>query len=773
MSQFNPINPPFGWKEEWTKYPHGYTIYEALLDWLKHVNDLTTNVNDWNTYLENFVATFDTELQAQVTSVVQGWIADGTIEVIITEGLQTRINELELIVKDISVNVKDYGALGDGLTNDYPAFASALSDMVTHGYKKLRVPAGHYILNSELVVDHDITLITDGQSTVLDFSGASVVTGVSLNFKGSMELLPALSGGLDHHTQTISFLAAPSVVVGDVLILYNSVNFSYSAFQSYYRAGEFVRVKSVVGNVVTVDAPLYDAYPSTTNVYKVNPVHVDLDGLTLISQPLSVGLRAELAVHSSFKNITVKNTQVINFQLYRSFECHVDGVTSIDLNSPVQTNYGLAISNCQSVDVSHLKLTTVRHGISIGGAGNPGDVPNRKIKVSDSFIGGLTQAGGGLAADVHGNSEFVSFVDCFIENGIDVAGNHVSVKRSQIRQHGATGNYIYMSELNGCNFDFEDLTCIQTIGTTINNITATVQASTQYDGTFSFKNITVLSEKSSKVVGRFILIVVNDNTTIKPDVLIDRLKVKTTDTTLDNFVRIEGIGVGAFDTINITNCELENIRFYMRQVDARFIRFTHNTVLGNYVGDGIAVESKATTALTEQYIDIIGNRCINNGYCGVSVSGASNTFALINVIGNTLLDGFKINSGGSSANKANFLSSKALLLVFKDNILGDRRGVAQQVRVYTVSDIAEFIEEDNVILGSVSTISVSATKVSSGYKYAGKQNVAYGAGIPTVGTYKVGDVVLNVTPTASGVYGWVCVTAGTPGVWKSFATVSA
>lgn len=44
---------------------------------------------------------------------------------------------------------------------------------------------------------------------------------------------------------------------------------------------------------------------------------------------------------------------------------------------------------------------------------------------------------------------------------------------------------------------------------------------------------------------------------------------------------------------------------------------------------------------------------------------------------------------------------------------------------------------------------------------------------PTTGTWKRGDVVWNLTPSAAGAPGWICVTAGTPGTWKAMANVAA
>jgi hypothetical protein len=44
---------------------------------------------------------------------------------------------------------------------------------------------------------------------------------------------------------------------------------------------------------------------------------------------------------------------------------------------------------------------------------------------------------------------------------------------------------------------------------------------------------------------------------------------------------------------------------------------------------------------------------------------------------------------------------------------------------------------------------------------------------PATGTWAQGDIAWNSAPTAGGFAGWICVTAGTPGTWKTFAVISA
>lgn len=53
------------------------------------------------------------------------------------------------------------------------------------------------------------------------------------------------------------------------------------------------------------------------------------------------------------------------------------------------------------------------------------------------------------------------------------------------------------------------------------------------------------------------------------------------------------------------------------------------------------------------------------------------------------------------------------------------------------------------------------------------KNITWASAAPTTGTYLVGDIVYNSAPTSSGTIGWVCVTAGTPGTWKTFGAISA
>lgn len=52
------------------------------------------------------------------------------------------------------------------------------------------------------------------------------------------------------------------------------------------------------------------------------------------------------------------------------------------------------------------------------------------------------------------------------------------------------------------------------------------------------------------------------------------------------------------------------------------------------------------------------------------------------------------------------------------------------------------------------------------------RHMTYAASAPASGYHARGDIVLNNAPTAGGSIGWVCVTAGDPGTWKTFGSIS-
>lgn len=108
---------------------------------------------------------------------------------------------------------------------------------------------------------------------------------------------------------------------------------------------------------------------------------------------------------------------------------------------------------------------------------------------------------------------------------------------------------------------------------------------------------------------------------------------------------------------------------------------------------------------------------------------------------------------------------------------GDRTSQTPNINLQGNANSYLNLNTGNVGIGvnpPLEKLHVSANVRCSSLKLGVNVNhVGYVASIPTTGTYKRGDRLYNLSPSASGFIGWVCVTTGTPGTWKTFGSISA
>lgn len=100
--KFNHLNVPDHWQHYWSRYPEGYTILEALINWVTQVDDMVDNQNKLNdnvaqfrTEIDAFVGRFDERLQDEVTQTLKEWQNSGFLEVIINAALDTKYHEMD------------------------------------------------------------------------------------------------------------------------------------------------------------------------------------------------------------------------------------------------------------------------------------------------------------------------------------------------------------------------------------------------------------------------------------------------------------------------------------------------------------------------------------------------------------------------------------------------------------------------------------------------------------------------------------------------------
>jgi hypothetical protein len=97
---------------------------------------------------------------------------DPSITQSISRSLQSKLDEY--------VSVLDYGAKGDGTTNDSPAFQKALDDLFQNANvnfrKALLIPAGNYLLSTTLRIPSNTVIVGENASATTLLFNASTVT---------------------------------------------------------------------------------------------------------------------------------------------------------------------------------------------------------------------------------------------------------------------------------------------------------------------------------------------------------------------------------------------------------------------------------------------------------------------------------------------------------------------------------------------------------------------------------------------------------------------
>lgn len=136
-------------------------------------------LGDYKTYLEDKVDALPFE---------DGFLPDNSVSVIPNAVGAVRSNQS--IKNSYTINVKDFGAQGDGVTDDTEAFFNCLNAFPLRAALDIYIPSGHYLIKKTLFVTRPHIIHGDGGAektgSILDFTGAELapVSGQTVNSAG-------------------------------------------------------------------------------------------------------------------------------------------------------------------------------------------------------------------------------------------------------------------------------------------------------------------------------------------------------------------------------------------------------------------------------------------------------------------------------------------------------------------------------------------------------------------------------------------------------------
>jgi hypothetical protein len=355
---------------------------------------------------------------------------------------------------DIVQNVKDYGAIGDGTTDDKTAIQAAIDAANAAGGGIVYLPTGVYNIASSpgLNLKEGVALV--GAGTAATTIKQSYWPGSFLAFiKAQGTYTDAdqttLTADANAGDSTLTVASTSGINVGDYFLLGSDTAFlnaiASASHDELRNRGEIVRVLSVdSGTALTIRGYVQDFYATAAAA-----------SLKTISYIAGVGLRDLAIVNSdpgnhtsdmvSFlavrdfdvQNVLFKDGDNVGLSLDLCREGTVTGCRWLDFaDNPGATQFGYGINlvrATEDVAITGCAFRRLRHSVTTNGLDNKRGVP-RAITISGCSAMHMTNA----AFDTHVQGAGITFTGC---NAVNCDSNGFQIRSADTKVIGCTVSY--------------------------------------------------------------------------------------------------------------------------------------------------------------------------------------------------------------------------------------------------------------------------------------------------------------------------------------------
>ena len=432
-----------------TVYSLGYKIIRSDFDFTAIPADYDNSI--WE--IRNFhdLLTNNIILPSNVTLKFNGGkLGNGTLT-----GSNTTINGNKCLSSDIvlsgtysstTLDTRWYGLLNTNFT-----IAELNTYLSIDFFKSIFIESNTYVLNGTIQNLKAKTIVSNGELT-FDFSLSTFSDGVIIGELSYLDI-ETISTTIPKNTKQYTFSnSSHGLLAGDVVNFIDDADGSYVNYRTYYKKGEFKKVLSVSGAVVTFDRPIYFSYASGDKISKVNMLEFNNNTQIKIIAPnltSSFALKIVAIKDSFIGNISVNNGSYSCVTIAKCFNLTFSNTNQRGVRSSGSfTDYGVLLLNCNKVSVKG-HFISARHALSTSGNSNYPAVTNLDINVEGIYE--TNEIGGTSALNTHGN------IEKFIFNGIVNGGVSLGGEKSKFNAiiHAASdGRTVYFAELSGYNHDF-------------------------------------------------------------------------------------------------------------------------------------------------------------------------------------------------------------------------------------------------------------------------------------------------------------------------------
>lgn len=353
-----------------------------------------------------------------------------------------------------SIFAEDFGAAGDGITDDTLALQEAI-DQASSQNKKLELkPRKVYLISSQLKISAQTTIIGHA-------SHRPVIRVKSQDFdpieaSGTFVAETSLSANATVNTKWVDVADASAIERGMLVELISSLPWYHDprTDSSDCRKAELHRVDEVSGNRIYFTDPLMDGYDLTKETVAIKaytPIRVHMEEIDLVmdkgTEPndsiRKTGIRLKHTVDSTLKNVFVTNAANCGISLNHSYRPTVEGGRTEGANNYF-AGYGVQTYGTTHALIKNRHFRNCRRGVDISGGNIPSHfsvVEGCSVFASGSnslqerygFNDDHTTGAAVYGMGTHGGADHTTFRNNymgFLHIGINLRGRNTTVENN-------------------------------------------------------------------------------------------------------------------------------------------------------------------------------------------------------------------------------------------------------------------------------------------------------------------------------------------------------
>ena len=415
------------------------------------------------------------------------------------------------------VTPEDYGAVGDGITDD----SEAVQDAVDAGYAVYFASNKIYYLASTVTIDHDCHLFGGAGATIKTATPSGGTANDAIVVTGTLKKTTTLTtdytstGSTANSGNQFTLSDMTGIDVGDIMVITAEDQYYSYARPTYYLGATLLVSDVYNGHIYTSNSmPWNITNTANVSVKVYSAPTAIIEGLNFISDIDSLGQYKSLIDLKWCKNSIVRNCNLSHFGIglraYFSVNTLVDCVTvskSKYDNSMTGDGYGIYVQSSTDTIIQRVLAICAQGCVDLGGS-----IPNINTYVRNC---NLTSECRAVGIDMHENSYNIVVEDCTF-GGLSLYGTATVNRCRFIRNNrsDASGNAIIFRgshnpewatlKVDNCIFDGTNLVSVdrtypQSPVQSFANIAGKVEIANCNGGSFAFNPGTTSDITSNKI----------------------------------------------------------------------------------------------------------------------------------------------------------------------------------------------------------------------------------------------------------------------------------